>query len=505
MLKIGSAIFKIFIGIFFFAIFAFAETTYIEQANQLYKSEKYKEATEIYLKVISENPASIKAHRGYVKTRYKQGLIDNVISMYKDKVRENPNNYIYRYTLGYAYGYQQNFDKAINQLKQVVSSNPDLIYAYLSLGWNYKKKDMIEDSIKYYKKAWEINPREVVAIKALSFLYSRSGQYDKALKFSKKAIKLEPENKIHYYNLGVAFTREDNLDNAIEAFKDAIKLDPQFKRAHYNLALVYADNKDSDKAIGQAKEVLLLNPNAKDIHYILGNMYYDKKMYEDAVKEYKTELKNSPHDIDCIFNLGQALSKIDKGKFKEILGYYERAISSDPDFSERAVNYYKKVLLSDSKLVEIRKAHLGLLYLIQAESYFEKEDMCKGATFMENALELWGSKVSDIIDDEDIKDLALSYLTQAKKHLEDDNVDKTEFLTEKALQLMSRMSEAYREKVVKSFAEVYYIIGSVYYDKGLNSEAVRAFKRAIKLDSDFDEVEEAKELIKRINLREQAK
>lgn len=513
MFKIIKKTFKVSMCLLLFVTFAFADTICIEQADQLYKNGKYKKAAKVYLKVIAKNPNNIEAHRGYIKTSYNRKSLNRVVSLYKRKIKANPDSPIYHYALGYAYGYQENFDKAIEKFKQVILMDTNMIYAYRGLGWSYTEKNMIKEAIKYYEKVLQTNPKEVVAIKALSFLYCKNKEYDKAIKFSTKAIELDKNNKLHYYNLGIAQCDKGNFEEAIEAFKGAIKLDHQFEKARYNLALVYADNKEYDKAIEQAKEVLLLNPNAKDMHYVLGNMYYDKKMYKDAVREYKAELKNSPYDIDCIFNLGQASSKVGKDKFKqEMLDYYNKALSSDPKFFERAVNYYSKSLsldnyhnTSDENLPKARKAHLIILYLLQAENYFEKGNMCKGANFMERCLNLWEKMRQPdalLIEDKYLASLALDYLGQVKKYLEDKDVDKAEFLTEKSFQLISRISDT---NISKTFAEAYYLLGLIYYEEKLNSETIRALTQAIKLNPNFDEVEKAKKLIEKINLEEQDK
>ncbi len=157
-----------------------------------------------------------------------------------------------------------------------------------------------EKSITFYIKALEIQPDMSMAWFRLGNVYEKGGSYGKALEAYRRAKEITPAMKLTSYNSGICYSKLGKVEAAERQFLEVLELDPDFADAHFRLAVLYAEKRDYGKAVEEYKEVLRINPRDADAHFNLGQIYrgYAEKP-EEAAEHFKAYVRLSPDAEDA--------------------------------------------------------------------------------------------------------------------------------------------------------------------------------------------------------------
>jgi tetratricopeptide (TPR) repeat protein/SAM-dependent methyltransferase len=217
-------------------------------------------------------------------------------------------------------------------------------------GDGYFGEGKLEDAIACYRQAIAINPDFVRAYNNLSNALREQKLFREAEDCLNRAILIDPKMVYSYYNLASLQHEEGRLLEALQNFNKAIEINPDFSEAHTFKGIVLDKlGKTSDSGAGNAAPRTGVTP--------IGD--------GDSITSHaigKSESLKNQGDV-CW----------DNGKLEEAAGYYQQAISCNPDYSEayarlgfisrlqgnlkEAVALFRKAALIDPNVAE---AHLYL-------------------------------------------------------------------------------------------------------------------------------------------------
>lgn len=258
------------------------------------------------------------------------------------------------------------------------------------------------------------------------------GRLEEAKELWKNFLKENPQSDLAYYYLGVISYNQGLLDQAIDYFRRAREINHEYPAIHYRLGLAYEKNSLFDQAIAELEEAVLHNPQFVIAQYILANAYFQKGRLEDSIREYEKIIKNQPNYAAAYFFLGVAYYR--KGKADEAMANLGRALELN---EQHTAGHYQ----------------LGLALI-------QKGRLEEAARHFQRVLELDPQYTA-----------AYFHLGTIYNRL--NRLDLATQFLEKAVGCDATLVEAH------------YQLGTTYFeDKGMLTEAKRAFKKVLELNPD---------------------
>lgn len=371
-------------------------------------------------------------------------------------------------------------------------------------------KDLLEArkrGMQYIEESWKINS-------SLKEIYSRYVIELVNLELYQKAIEIYQSYSSKYpvvidalVATARAYDKEGNPELALELLEEANHYSEfnEFPDKLFNLALIYEKLKMFNKAILTYKNVLSLNPNHFDSLVNLGIILYDSKEYMRSLKYLKYAHKTRPKSTLIFYYLGKLFKEVNDtesslfnlNKCLEIDPTYYHAyvtlgdifLYSDEVKLPKAEKVYRTALKYNSKGVEALTG-LGTIHYIQ-------EDFESANQYLEKAYTL---------NDKDYKVL----LAYGNTLVAINNYDLAEQIYIKAIQLGLNsfdvhlslgnvyLSEGQTDKAIDQFKfakldvnnikpEVYNNLGCAYFNRKNFLDAIKCFKKAIKMRINSDE------------------
>jgi len=225
-------------------------------------------------------------------------------------------------TEGIALHDQKNYDAAISKYEEALKENPDNVLAIYEIGFSYfEKKDYkksLEIAYRGARYKSELLPRfYVLAGNSLDNL----GDSKKALEIYKSGIKISPNTSLLHLNLGITYKRLDKPEEARKSFKRAAALAPNYSSSHLHLGdLFYKGNYRVPAMLAMAR-FLVLEPNTErsDIAY---------RIFQEILGG-SARAGDKPNEVNIFVSLSDKKDEGDFGGVDMMLGLTKAA-----DFTE---------------------------------------------------------------------------------------------------------------------------------------------------------------------------
>ncbi len=128
----------------------------------------------------------------------------------------------------------------------------------------------------------------------------------------------------------------ESLDRAVMLFEQAVALDPGYARAHLELGVAYGTKADylardelRARAVTSLRRALELQPDSVRAWRELGSVLVTQGQDRDGFAALRRALAIDPADAGALGAMGRALF-IGRAKFDEAAGWYERALTANP-------------------------------------------------------------------------------------------------------------------------------------------------------------------------------
>ncbi|MBD3194706.1 MAG: tetratricopeptide repeat protein [Candidatus Lokiarchaeota archaeon] len=194
----------------------------------------------------------------------------------------------------------------------------------------------------------------------------------------------------------------------------------------------FHEREQYNQAINTFKKALNLDPDNKDILIRIGLSYRLKKEYDSAIEWYEKALEIDPDDVLALNNIGYAYEC--KEEIEKAIKMFEKALQIEPSYE------------------------LALLNLLKL--FKEREEPNKAIEILKNALEV------DPVNPENLIDLGLLY----------NEIEEFE------LSIREYKKAIFFEPSKIAFNN----IGWTYFKKGAYENAIKSFKRSLKIDWRYD-------------------
>ncbi len=298
---------------------------------------------------------------------------------------------------------EKKYDEAIALYRDLIRENPEEDSLRLSLAWVYRDSGRTGEALELFEQLLEKELARKVftgfAFDELVRLYAERGEFEKQIEICRRAVAAQPDDVGLLFTLGDSLTKSGRHKEAAGVFGQLSRMDPDSTAylAHLGNALVASgDFEGAEEAYGKA---VALDPEGKaEYFHRLGHAYLGSGEYGRA-QSFFTKAVHSRSDCPVYYcSLGEAFLR--QGKMEEAETAYENAVRTDPEHCTAYYNRFGNALAEAGRPADavriFKKAAAAdpknpFLYLGMARAYLaqglnkEAEEAFRRATTPEEA------------------------------------------------------------------------------------------------------------------------
>ena len=208
----------------------------------------------------------------------------------------------------------RDFQTAVRLYKELLREDPENLEYLSAIGSNYVKANEDEKALPFYQKIIELFPHSISAMNSMGGIYRRLKRYDESIEILKKALEENKELGTLNYTLGFTYREMGMYDEGIECFDIVVAENPNDVLAYNHLGSIYSAKEEFDKAILSFKKGLQIDQNHPILNYNIAHCYESLGQYPDAIRSYEAALRTRPGWAEAIHDFSDLLLRCDKTK-----------------------------------------------------------------------------------------------------------------------------------------------------------------------------------------------
>ncbi len=297
-----------------------------------------------------------------VRTVAQVRVWQNGLTLFKNAIDVDPENYIAHYHYGQSLRDAGRLDEAFRHYEIAIKYHPGYADAYVELGGVVHEQGQFEKALTYFESALKIKPHLFGALANMGLALSKMGRYDEAAVYLDRASQVAPDNMIIYQsmadnealagryesakkycrilldagfedpklltNYGFSLVQTGEPQKAVEIYRRAIELEPNYLSAYNNLGFALLKLNQIQAAAQAFTKALSLKPDFDDSLKGLGDCYLLAGNVDQAIDLYQKALQINPNNTSAMQNLNYAVNQ------KQNTGTGKPAGSPDPNASQ---------------------------------------------------------------------------------------------------------------------------------------------------------------------------
>jgi tetratricopeptide (TPR) repeat protein len=249
-------------------------------------------------------------------------------------VRNSPRNGLAYYFRGLCRIEKGDPKMGQQDLLKALRFNPGLLDARLLLAGFYLKDrnaDLARQQIDAAAKISPYNPRVLMNAGSLKVL---EGDLKGAEEIYSRIIRADADYAPAYTQLGLIYNLTNRQPEALKFFNKALALSPNQTDALSLIVRLYVRDKKYDEALKACedlkKKYTPSRASLAHIEYMEGRILLAKKDYEPAENRFKTAVEKEPDNLAAYEALAEIYAK--EKRFDEAIREYERVIAKNPKY-----------------------------------------------------------------------------------------------------------------------------------------------------------------------------
>jgi len=329
----------------------------LEQGIIFHKLGKFDQASKIYKEVLKQNPQNFDAiyFLATVATQKKQWA--NALELYKKALFINTQEPFAHYNLGIVYQELNQLDEALNSYKAALDIYPSLTEAYYNSGVALCKLKQYDKSLKNYKKAIEKNPSYAEAYAGIGDLYRELNCLEESLESYTKAIELKERNSVVHNNRGNILKELRRFDEALDSYDRAIEISSDHVMFYVNRGIVLNELGLKDESLVSIQKAIDIDPSCIEAYVNMGVILLELKRYVEAINYFNNALNINP-EYDFLYG-AITYTKLMVCDWSGINEYINKIIEGIKE-DKKYIQNFALLAISDSALIHLRAAELWM-------------------------------------------------------------------------------------------------------------------------------------------------
>ena len=437
----------------------------LTKAQNAELSRDFQTATRLYKELLRNEPDNLEYLSTIGSIYVKSNEDEKALPYYQRIIELFPHSVSAMNGIGAIYRRLKRYDESIEILQRALNENKDVANVYYTLGFTYREMGLYDEAIECFENVIDENANDVLAYNHLGSIYSAKGDFQRAIEIFKHGLQIDQNHPILNYNIAHCFESLEQYPDAIRSYETALKTKPVWNdaiRDFSNLLLTCNKTKEAQNIVQRS---LRLYPNDANMLCILGKIFLTQFDFDSAEKTFKKAKDINPKDVAILSGFAEALEKGEKNQ--EALDTLEEALNMEPEN------------------LDLLKQYAGTL--LSAKDYdeaFRKIDtLYKDNEYDVQVLDLYGQYYACMDDDEStnyyhekIKQVDKSYkqylLSTAKRYSQIGNKSK---------------AESFAKTYIQNFEDDpagYNALGKVYASSGDYDNAIISYTKGLELLKD---------------------
>ena len=160
------------------------------------------------------------------------------IRRHQEVIRNNPDNALAHYHLGFAYGVTGDHQRELEEYEKAVDLGLSDWQLFLNLGLLDMEEDHPDEAAEVLRLATLLGPYRPETHFNLGLVYERLGMFQKAEQELLLSLRLDPKQADARNTLGVVYAEEGNYQRAHDEWADLVNTEPDFTPARANLSIL---------------------------------------------------------------------------------------------------------------------------------------------------------------------------------------------------------------------------------------------------------------------------
>lgn len=279
----------------------------------------------------------------------KDSRFEESIEYYDKYLNIDPFNHSVWYNIGITYNRMGMFEKAIEAYDYSLVLNEDFLHAHFNKANALANNNQFEEAIECYQEYLLLDHKNDDAYCYLAECYLNTDRYSEALTNYQKAIQLNDANSSAWYGSGLIMWSEGELAEAQAFIKKAINLEDDNSDFWAMAAKIHAELNEEKEAIDSFEMATSLEPENIENWLSYSEMFYDLEDTDRAIEVLKTA--NKINKSNAFLNYRLTAYLLDKNEELEAVCHFEKALKIDYSKQNELFEFYPEA----SKIESIKK------------------------------------------------------------------------------------------------------------------------------------------------------
>jgi tetratricopeptide (TPR) repeat protein len=267
--------------------------SFVNEAENLYKSGKLKQAIDQYKQAIFANPKNPAIYIAMARVMVFNGQYEDAHKAAEEALILNPDNSMAYAVKGWALNYLKDYLEAEGAVNKALEIDPNNALAYAYLAEILLDRDNPEDldaAIAKSRKAQELAPNQLETHRIRGYVLWKTQNYEDAITEYKAAMALNDKIWDLHYWLGTVYwsmgaNNPEMYSLAVQEFLSAGALNPTNPDILTMASRTELAAGQYGKAAQYAEQAVNIDPSNPRLHAYLGYMYYKNSQYDRAAEE----------------------------------------------------------------------------------------------------------------------------------------------------------------------------------------------------------------------------
>ncbi|MTJ18896.1 MULTISPECIES: serine protease [unclassified Dolichospermum] len=316
--------------------------------GMIFRSEKkYPESIAAFDKALEINPNFAQAWKQRGRVLFRLDKYSEALTSFDKAIALSPNQFALYYLRGLTLRYLKRFPEAIEAYNQAIKIDPLFKSAYSGRGLSYGELKKYRQGIADFTQFIQLDPKDAGYYNLRGLYYGQLEEYKQSIADSTQAIQLDPKDAFYYYSRGSAYRGLKEYKQAIADYTQAIQLDRKDATYYLVRGFAYFQLKDYKQAIDDYTQAIQLDPKDARSYSLRGSVYSILKDYKQAIADLTQAIQLDPKDAIYYSLRGGLYSKLKD--YKQAISDLTETIRRDPKNAPYTVGGFRYSEFKDNK------------------------------------------------------------------------------------------------------------------------------------------------------------
>jgi len=337
------------------------------------REEKYPESIAAFDKALEINPNFAQAWKQRGRVLLRLDKYSEALTSFDKAIALSPNQFALYFLRGFTLRYLKRFPEAIEAYNQAIKIDPLFKLAYSGRGLSYGELKKYRQGIADFTQFIQLDPKDAGYYNLRGLYYGQLEEYKQSIADSTQAIKIDPNDAFYYISRGNAYLMLKDYKQSIADSTQAIRLDSKDADYYLTRGSAYGHLKNYKQAIADLTQAIKIDPKKATYYGMRGGVYINLKDYKQAIADFTQAIQLDPKDAIYYSLRGSIYSELKD--YKQAISDLTETIRRDPKNAPYTMQGLRYSEFKDNK--GLLSGYTGLMskaYATRGVTYYELKE-----------------------------------------------------------------------------------------------------------------------------------